>query len=162
MPENEETPAQSDSEEQRRSVLRLRFDRAETSYANLAVLTTTPEEVVLNFGVNVTPLTAERQVNVEVSNRIIMSYPSAKRLALTLGNVIQRYEASRGVIELGRQPASVSQSQAHEVGHEAGSPSESAIGPSRILLFEGVSLTDDLDITPIRCICGFTQHWRIA
>jgi hypothetical protein len=87
--------------EERRGVLNLRYDRATTSYANLAVLTSTMEEVVLNFGINVNPPTAKNEVNVEVTNRIIMSYPSAKRLALTLGNMIQRYEARSGVIPVG-------------------------------------------------------------
>jgi hypothetical protein len=105
MSEDERLSAGPDSEEQSRGVLQLRFDQAETTYANLAVLTTTPEEVVLNFGVNVTPLTADHHVNVQISDRIIMTYATAKRLALTLSNVIRRYEAARGVIELGRQPA---------------------------------------------------------
>ena len=45
-------------------------------------------------------------IDPEVTDRVIMSYPSAKRLAITLSNVIQRYESSRGVIDVGRQAAS--------------------------------------------------------
>ena len=97
MADEEAVQAQPSAEEQR-NVLNMRFERAQTSYANLAVLASTPEEIVINFAVNVAPPTAEHQVNVEISNRIVMSYPSAKRLAIALGNVIQRYENARGVI----------------------------------------------------------------
>ena len=71
------------------------------------MLTSTPEEVVLNFGTNITPPTAQREVNAEISNRIIMTYPSAKRLAMTLGNLIKRYEARHGLIETTPQVAPV-------------------------------------------------------
>ncbi len=99
---SDETTAQPQpAPEERRGVLNLNYARALTSYANLAVLTSTQEEVILNFGVNVNPPTARNEVNVEITNRIIMSYPSAKRLALTLGNIIQRYEARNGVIAVG-------------------------------------------------------------
>ena len=90
-------PAEGDQEG--RGVLRLRQDRADTTYANLTLVTTTPEEVVVNFGVSVMPPTPNREVNAEVTDRVIMTYASAKRLAITLGNVIQRYEAAKGVID---------------------------------------------------------------
>ena len=107
-PENESSRTQPGAEEERRCVLNLRYDRAQTSYANLAVLTSTREEVILNFGVNVNPPTPQREVNVDVTSRIIMTYPSAKRLAITLGNVIQRYEARHGVIDVTPPVAEVS------------------------------------------------------
>ena len=105
MTDGDESQQQPDADEQQRAVLNLRQDRAQTSYANLAMITSTPEEVVLHFGINVSPPTRDRQVNAEITSRVIMSYPSAKRLALTLGNVIQRYEAQKGVIEVGRPAA---------------------------------------------------------
>ena len=104
MSDNETPEAQPD-DQQARSTLNLRQDRAETHYANLAMLTSTPEEVVMHFGLNISPPTQERQVNAEITTRVVMSYASAKRLALTLGNVIQRYESQRGVIDVGRAAA---------------------------------------------------------
>ena len=98
MSDGETAQAQPSPTEEQRGVLNLRIERAQTTYANLAVITSTLEEVVLNFGVNVNPPTPQREVNVEITSRIIMSYPSAKRLALTLGSVIQRHEARHGVI----------------------------------------------------------------
>ena len=105
MPEEADARTPEAAPEERRGVLNMRTQGATTNYANMAVVTTTPEEVVLNFGINVSPPTPQREVNVEISNRIIMSYSSAKRLALTLGNVLQRYEARRGPIDVGGRGA---------------------------------------------------------
>ncbi len=71
-------------------------------YANLALVNTTPEEVILNFAINVVPPSPEREVSVDINSRIILSYASAKRLALTLGNIISRYEEANGVIPMPR------------------------------------------------------------
>ena len=56
----------------------------------MALVTTTPEEVVLNFGISAVPPTPEREVVVDINNRVILSFTSAKRLALTLGSIISR------------------------------------------------------------------------
>ena len=98
-----ENAAQAEGQRQT-STLRLRYDKAETNYANIAIVTSMPEEVIMNFGVNAMPPTPQREVNIEISQRVIMNYASAKRLAITLGNIIQRYEAARGVINV--QPPS--------------------------------------------------------
>jgi hypothetical protein len=99
-PENQQAP-----EAQQRGSIRLNYANAPLHYANLALVTTTPEEVILNFGVNAVPPTPEREMNLEISDRIILSFPSAKRLALTLGNIISRYEEAHGVIQMPRPPA---------------------------------------------------------
>lgn len=104
MPDEPDARTPESAPEERRGVLNMRTQGATTSYANMAVVTTTPEEVVLNFGINVAPPTPQREVNVEIVNRVIMTYASAKRLALTLGNVLQRYEARRGPIDVGGRP----------------------------------------------------------
>ncbi len=87
-----------------RPSVNLRLEGADLNYANVAVVTSTPEEVILNFGMNAVPPTPERQVVVQITDRIILSYPSAKRLAITLGNIIRRYEEARGVIRLPQPP----------------------------------------------------------
>ena len=80
--------------------LQIRDAGAQTSYANFFLVTTTPEEVVLNFGINLLPPSREHELRVDISNRVVLGYISAKRLAITLSNVIQRYEAEHGVIEV--------------------------------------------------------------
>ena len=101
MPDNREAGAPQGAAEEPRRVLNLRTEGTRTNYANMAVVSTTPEEVVISFGINVSPPTAEQEVNVEIVSRVIMTYASAKRLALTLGNVLQRHEAQHGPIEVG-------------------------------------------------------------
>jgi len=104
MPDDK-TPEQPQAQQ---NTLRLRYDKATTAYANLAVVTTTPEEVIMNFGINAMPPSQEKEINIEISDRIVMTYASAKRLAITLGNIIQRFEGANGVINLGPQtPAQV-------------------------------------------------------
>ncbi len=94
--------AQQPADAQQRGSIRLNYADTPMHYANLALVNTTPEEVILNFGVNAVPPSPEREVTVEINNRIILSYPSAKRLALTLGNIISRYEELHGVIPMPR------------------------------------------------------------
>lgn len=80
--------------------LQIRDVDAKTAYANFFLVSSTPEEVVLNFGVNLLPPTKEKELRVDITNRTVMSYVSAKRLAVTLSNLIQRYESANGVIEI--------------------------------------------------------------
>ena len=98
---------QQEPEQQRGSVA-LHYENARLNYANVTLVNTTPEEVVLNFGINAVPPTREREVNVQITDRIILSYASAKRLAITLGNVVKRYEDADGVIDLPRRQAAPS------------------------------------------------------
>ena len=91
------------TEAQNRATLTLRDQGAETHYANTCVLTSTAEEVVMNFALNIQPLQRDGRVEMRVNSRVVMTYASAKRLALTLSQVIQRYEQVNGVIELARQ-----------------------------------------------------------
>jgi hypothetical protein len=63
-----------------------------------------PEELVLDFGLNRTHATGNEDNPVEIvfqsSNRLIMSYYSAKRLAIAMSRVVRRYEEEFGEIEL--------------------------------------------------------------
>lgn len=86
--------------------VRLRLDERnmDTIYANAFRTNGTAEEVMLDFGVNViNPPTTEGQqpeIVFQVTNRVIMNYFSAKRLALTLGQLITRHEQQFGELEL--------------------------------------------------------------
>jgi len=86
--------------------VRLRLDERNlhTSYANAFRSDATADEVMLYFGLNLVNPVAAQQGNPEIifqaNERIIMNYPMAKRLALTLGQVIRRHEDQFGEIEL--------------------------------------------------------------
>ncbi|WP_246196412.1 DUF3467 domain-containing protein [Aquisphaera giovannonii] len=72
---------------------------ATPSYANFCRVTATPEEVVLDFGLNPQPYATGRQ-DVKAAQRIVMSYFTVKRLAMVLGASLQQHEKAFGVLEL--------------------------------------------------------------
>jgi hypothetical protein len=69
------------------------------SYSNFCRVTATPEEVILDFGLNPQPFAAGRQ-DVKANQRIVMNFYTAKRLLTALGMTIQRHEQTFGAIEL--------------------------------------------------------------
>ena len=69
------------------------------SYSNFCRVTATPEEVILDFGLNPQPFAQGRQ-DVKANQRIVMNFFTAKRLLTALGMTIQRHEGTFGSIEL--------------------------------------------------------------
>jgi hypothetical protein len=69
------------------------------SYSNFCRVTATPEEVILDFGLNPQPFATGRQ-DVKAIQRIVMNFYTSKRLLTALGMTIQRHEQTFGVIEL--------------------------------------------------------------
>ena len=69
------------------------------SYSNFCRVTATPEEVILDFGLNPQPFATGRQ-EVKAHNRIIMNFYTAKRLLSALGMTLQRHEGTFGSVEL--------------------------------------------------------------
>jgi hypothetical protein len=77
-----------------------------TLYVNMVRIHTTHEEVVLDmiFSMpNPNPAAGQQQMLFKVTDRVIMSYPTAKRLAQSVTQLIKRYEQQFG--ELPTQPA---------------------------------------------------------
>ena len=70
-----------------------------TVYANFARVTGTPEELVLDFGLNTSMVPVPTEP-VKLSHRLVMNYFSAKRLLFALSQSIQRHEAAYGVLEI--------------------------------------------------------------
>jgi Protein of unknown function (DUF3467) len=69
------------------------------TYANFCRITATPEEIILDFGLNTQPFATGRQ-DVKASQRIVMNAYTAKRLLTAIGMTIQRHEQTFGTIEL--------------------------------------------------------------
>ncbi len=92
--------------EQAGQQVQLRVDERnmKTSYANAFRTNGTAEEVMLDFGLNImTPppqQSAPPVITFQVNERVVMNYYSAKRLALTLGQLIRRHEEQFGELEL--------------------------------------------------------------
>jgi hypothetical protein len=69
------------------------------TYANFCRVTATPEELLLDFGLNAHPFAAGRQ-DVKANQRVVMNFFTAKRLLSAIGVTIQRHEQTFGAIEL--------------------------------------------------------------
>ena len=69
-----------------------------TSYANVCNVASTREEVTLLFGTNQTWHAEQKEVKVQLTDRIILSPFAAKRLVLLLGNVVAEYEKRFGTL----------------------------------------------------------------
>jgi hypothetical protein len=67
-------------------------------YANFCRVSSTPEELILDLGLNPQPYTTG-ETTVKVSQRIIMNHFTAKRLLSALGMALQRHEGAFGAIE---------------------------------------------------------------
>lgn len=72
---------------------------AQPLYANFCRVMATPEEVILDFGLNSQPFTPGRQ-QIKSNQRIVMDPFTTKRLLAVIGQTIQRHEQTFGVIEL--------------------------------------------------------------
>jgi hypothetical protein len=69
------------------------------SYANFFRVTGTPEELVLDFGLNTQQMTATGPEVVKLSHRLVLSFYTAKRLLGALQWAVNRYENNFGVLE---------------------------------------------------------------
>lgn len=67
-------------------------------YANFCRVTGTPEEVVLDFGLNVQPMGVGTGP-VGVQQRIVTNFYTAKRILFALQVTLQRHEAAFGALE---------------------------------------------------------------
>lgn len=72
--------------------------KALSCYANFCRVTGTPEEIIIDFGLNTQPFGTPNGPIV-ISERIVSNYYTAKRLLAALGMTIQRHEAVFGVLE---------------------------------------------------------------
>jgi len=94
------TPRQTDNAGAASATPRIRWDDAQmqSSYANVANVASTREEVVLLFGINQAWHAGQKEVPVQLTNRIILSPFAAKRLQTLLSNVLGEYETRFGQI----------------------------------------------------------------
>ena len=67
-------------------------------YANFCRVTGTPEELILDFGLNAQPFGVPSEP-VEVKQRIVVNYFTAKRMLQALHMSVQRHEQAFGVLE---------------------------------------------------------------
>ena len=82
----------------RRTQIDINDGKCVASYANFCRVTGTPEELIVDFGLNkqVGPEAAEP---IEISQRLIVNFFTAKRLLAALHMAVQRHEAAFGLLE---------------------------------------------------------------
>ena len=79
----------------------IRWDdsKMRSVYANVCNVSSTQEEVTLLFGTNQAWRSGQKEVSIELSDRVIVSPHAAKRLSKLLSSVVNEYEKRFG--ELG-------------------------------------------------------------
>jgi len=78
--------------------VQVRDEDAIACYANFCRVTGSPEELIVDFGLNPQPVGIPKDP-IHVKQRIIMNFFTAKRLLGALQMSIQRHEAVFGVLE---------------------------------------------------------------
>jgi len=68
------------------------------SYANFCRVTGTPEELIVDFGLSKNPMGPPGE-KIEITQRLIMNFYTAKRLLAVLQMAVQRHEQTFGVLE---------------------------------------------------------------
>ena len=69
------------------------------TYANFCRVTGTPEELIVDFGLNPQPIGIPT-TPIVVTNRIVTNFYTAKRMLLALQTTIQRHEEVFGTLEI--------------------------------------------------------------
>jgi hypothetical protein len=85
-------------EQGQRQAVQVDASKAHAAYANFCRVTGTPEELIIDFGLNTQPMGVPSDP-IEVSERIVMNYFTAKRMLSALSMSVQRHEATFGVLE---------------------------------------------------------------
>ena len=80
---------------------KIRWDtkNMKNTYANVCNVTSTREEVVMLFGINQAWERGQEELEIELTDRIIMSPFAAKRLVQLLGNLMDEYEKRYGRLD---------------------------------------------------------------
>jgi hypothetical protein len=99
MAENAEHAEETKAPAQQQMV-QVEVDDSHTTalYANFCRVTGSPEELIVDFGLNPQPVGMPKSP-ISVTQRIVMNYYTAKRLLHALHLSVQRHEAVFGVLE---------------------------------------------------------------
>jgi hypothetical protein len=86
------------SQQSQRVQVEIDDSKVTATYANFCRVTGTPEEMIIDFGLNPQPVGIPTHP-IPVNQRIITNFYTAKRMFHALGLTIQRHEATFGVLE---------------------------------------------------------------
>jgi hypothetical protein len=102
FPQPEGAAAESSERSQsQQQVPQVRFDdsKVTATYANFCRVTGTPEELIIDFGLNPQPV-GFPTIPIVVTDRIVTNFYTAKRMLYALQTTIQRHEQTFGVLEI--------------------------------------------------------------
>jgi Protein of unknown function (DUF3467) len=89
----------SDDKPQTQPHVRLETANLKSSYCNVCNATSTREEVILNFGINQTWEQTQKDFEIQLHHRIILSPFAAKRLQELLNKLITEHESRYGELK---------------------------------------------------------------
>ena len=90
-----ETPAAAPPQ---RVAVQVDDSEASCAYANFCRVTGSPEELIIDFALNPQPMGVPNGA-IDIDQRVVMNYYTAKRLLAALQMSVQRHEAVFGVLE---------------------------------------------------------------
>lgn len=93
-----ESHAAAPAGQQAQQTVRLDDSKVEACYANFCRVSSTPEEMILDLGLNPHPF-GTGEIVVPVNQRIILNHYTAKRLLAALSMAVQRHEQAFGLLE---------------------------------------------------------------
>ena len=97
-PAAEETQAPAPAQQAQPVQVEVDDTHVTASYANFCRVTGSPEELIIDFGLNPQPVGMPKNP-ISVTQRCIVNYYTAKRLLHALSLSVQRHEAVFGVLE---------------------------------------------------------------
>jgi hypothetical protein len=71
-----------------------------SAYANVCNVTSTREEVVILFGMNQAWNRGQKEVTIQLTDRIVISPYAAKRMSMLLSSVVKEYENRFGALNI--------------------------------------------------------------
>ncbi len=99
MADTEHTPGE-EQKAQQPQMMQVDVDdsHATATYSNFCRVTGSPEELIVDFGLNPQPVGVPK-APIAVTQRVVMNYYTAKRLLHALSLSVQRHESVFGVLE---------------------------------------------------------------
>ncbi|WP_413433038.1 DUF3467 domain-containing protein [Crateriforma spongiae] len=91
-------PAAEKAQTQQPVQVQVEDDHAVATYANFCRVTGSPEELIVDFGLNPQPIGVPKDP-IQVKQRIILNFYTAKRLLAALQMSVARHESVFGVLE---------------------------------------------------------------
>jgi len=91
-------PEAAQTQQQTPVQVQVNDEHAVALYANFCRVTGSPEELIIDFGLNPQPIGVPKEP-IQIKQRIILNFYTAKRLLAALSMSVQRHESVFGVLE---------------------------------------------------------------